>query len=259
MEMEELFRLARTATVAQLLERDDFANRYAANEPISILELLYPLLQGYDSVAVDADVEIGGTDQKFNLLLGRDVQQAYGKKPQSVLTTAILPGIDGGRRMSKSLGNYVGITEPPEEIFGKLMRIPDDAMPVYYELLVDETFDPDRPAVESKRALARTICAQFHGEDAAREAEEHFDRLHVERALPDEIDEAPLPSGDPVHIPALLRDHFGVSAGEGRRLISGGGVRIDGEQIADLDIPAERLDGAVVQVGKRRFLRFRTP
>ena len=259
MEMEELFRLARTATVAQLLERDDFSKRYAAQEPISILELLYPLLQGYDSVAIDADLELGGTDQKFNLLLGRDVQQAYGKKPQSILTMPILPGTDGERRMSKSLGNYVGITEAPEEIFGKLMRVPDEAMPVYYELLLDEPFDPERPAVESKRALARAVCAQFHGDDAARTAEEHFDRLHVERALPDEIDEASLPDGDPVHIPALLRDHFGVSAGEGRRLISGGGVRIDGEQLAELDVPAARLDGAVVQVGKRRFKRFRMP
>ena len=259
MEVEELFQLARTATVAQILERDDFAKRYAANEPISVLELLYPLLQGYDSVAVDADVEIGGTDQKFNLLLGRDVQQAYGKKPQSILTTAILPGTDGTRRMSKSLGNYVGITEPPEEIFGKVMRIPDEAMPTYYELLLEDEFDPGRPAVEAKRALARAICAQFHGDSAAKAAEEHFDRLHVERALPDEMEEAPVPAGDPVHIPALLREHFGVSAGEGRRLIAGGGVRIDGEQVADLDVPAERLSGAVVQVGKRRFKRFVTP
>ena len=259
MEVEELFQLARTATVAQILERDDFAKRYAANEPISVLELLYPLLQGYDSVAVDADVEIGGTDQKFNLLLGRDVQQAYGKKPQSILTTAILPGTDGTRRMSKSLGNYVGITEPPEEIFGKVMRIPDEAMPTYYELLLDDEFDSGRPAVEAKRALARAICAQFHGDSAAKAAEEHFDRLHVERSLPDEIEEAPVPAGDPVHIPALLREHFGVSAGEGRRLIAGGGVRIDGEQVADLDVPAERLSGAVVQVGKRRFKRFVTP
>jgi tyrosyl-tRNA synthetase len=257
MEMEDLFRLARTSTVAQILERDDFAKRYAAREPISILELLYPLLQGYDSVAVEADVEIGGTDQKFNLLLGRNVQQAYGKKPQSILTTAILPGIDGVRRMSKSTGNYVGITEPPEEIFGKLMRVPDDVMPAYHDLLLDDPFDPERPAVESKRAMARAICAQFHGEEAARQAEAHFDRLHVERAAPDEIDEANLPSDDPVHVPALLRDHFGVSAAEGRRLISGGGVRVDGEQISELDLPADRLDGAVVQVGKRRFKRFR--
>ena len=259
MEMEELFRLARTATVAQLLERDDFAKRYSAQEPISILELLYPLLQGYDSVAIDADVELGGTDQKFNLLLGRDVQQAYGKKPQSILTMPILPGTDGERRMSKSLGNYVGITEAPEEIFGKLMRIPDEAMPVYYELLLDEPFDPDRPAVESKRALARSICAQFHDEDAARAAEEHFDRLHVERALPDEIDEALLPDGDPVHLPALLREHFGISASEARRLVQSGGVRVNGDQVDILDLPASRLDGAVVQVGKRRFKRFRTP
>ena len=259
MEMEDLFRLARTSTVAQLLERDDFAKRYAAGEPISILELLYPLMQGYDSVAVEADVEIGGTDQKFNLLLGRDIQQAYGKKPQSVLTTAILPGTDGVRRMSKSLGNYVGITEPPEEIFGKLMSVPDAVMPVYHELLLDEPFDPDRPPVESKRAMARAICAQFHGPEAAQGAEEHFDRLHVERAMPDDIDEAQLPGEDPVHVPALLREHFGVSAAEGRRLIGGGGVRVDGEQIAELDLPAARLDGAVVQVGKRRFMRFRSP
>ena len=257
MEMEALFGLARTATVAQLLERDDFAKRHGAREPISILELLYPLLQGYDSVAVEADVEIGGTDQKFNLLLGRDVQQAYGKEPQSILTTPILPGTDGVRRMSKSLGNYVGITEPPEEVFGKLMRVPDDVMPLYYDLLLSEELDPNRPAVESKRALARAICAQFHGEEAARGAEAHFDRLHVERAPPDEIDEAALPAGDPVHVPALLREHFGVSAAEGRRLISGGGVRIDGEQIAEFDVPADKLDGAVVQVGKRRFKRFR--
>jgi tyrosyl-tRNA synthetase len=257
MEMEDLFRLARTATVAQLLERDDFAKRYSTGEPISILELLYPLLQGYDSVAVDADVEIGGTDQKFNLLLGRQIQQAYGKKPQSILTTAILPGTDGVRRMSKSTGNYVGITEAPEEIFGKVMRIPDEAMPIYYDLILGKELDPERPAVESKRALAREICAQFHDEAAARAAEEHFDRLHVEHAPPDEIEEAPLPADDPVHVPALLREHFGMSAGEGRRLISGGGVRVDGQQIADLDVPAASLDGAVVQVGKRRFKRFR--
>ena len=257
MEMEALFRLARTATVAQLLERDDFAKRYAANEPISILELLYPLLQGYDSVAIDADVELGGTDQKFNLLLGRDVQQAYGKKPQSVLTMPILPGTDGVRRMSKSLGNYVGINEPPEEIFGKLMRVPDDVMGLYYDLLLGEAPDETAPAVQRKRAMARRITAQFHGEDAAIRAEQHFDTLHVEHGLPDDIEEAELPDQDPVHVPALLREHFGMSAGEGRRLISGGGVRVDGEQLAELDIPAASLEGAVVQVGKRRFKRFR--
>jgi tyrosyl-tRNA synthetase len=259
MPAEDLFRLARTATVAQILERDDFSKRWQAREPISVLELLYPLLQGYDSVATEADVELGGTDQKFNLLLGRDVQAAYGVKPQSILTMPILPGIDGVQRMAKSLGNYVGVTDPPEEIFGKLMRVPDEAMGTYYELLLGRPLDPDRPAVESKRALAREICARYHGEQAAREAEAHFDRLHVERGLPDEVEEAALPGDDPVHLPALIRDHFGVSGSEARRLLAQGGVKLDGEVLdgGELDIPAARLDGAVLQLGKRRFKRFR--
>ena len=259
MPMEQLFALARTTTVAQLLERDDFAKRFGAREPISILELLYPLLQGYDSVAIDADVELGGTDQKFNLLLGRDIQTAYGKKPQSILTMPILPGIDGVQRMSKSLGNYVGITDPPEEIFGKLMRVPDEAMGVYYDLLLGRPLDPDRPAVQSKRSLAREITARYHGEGAAREAEAHFDRLHVERGVPDEVEEALLPADDPVHLPALIRDHFGMSGAEARRLLGQGGVKIDGETLngGELDVPADRLDGAVLQLGKRRFKRFR--
>jgi tyrosyl-tRNA synthetase len=259
MPAEDLFRLARTATVAQILERDDFSKRWQAREPISVLELLYPLLQGYDSVATEADVELGGTDQKFNLLLGRDVQTAYGVKPQSILTMPILPGIDGVQRMAKSLGNYVGVTDPPEEIFGKLMRVPDEAMGTYYELLLGRPLDPDRPAVESKRALAREICARYHGEQAAREAEAHFDRLHVERGLPDEVEEAALPGDDPVHLPALIRDHFGVSGSEARRLLAQGGVKLDGEVLdgGELDVPAARLDGAVLQLGKRRFKRFR--
>src|SRR5918998_1032517 len=182
MPMEDLFRLARTSTVAQLLERDDFAKRYSANEPISILELLYPLMQGYDSVAVTSDVELGGTDQKFNLLLARDIQQAYGVAPQVAMTLPILPGTDGERKMSKSYGNYVGVSEAPEEIFGKVMRVPDEAMPVYYELLMDEPFEPGRPAVESKRHLARSLAARYHGDDAGQAAEAHFDRLHVERS-----------------------------------------------------------------------------
>jgi tyrosyl-tRNA synthetase len=259
MPAEELFRLARTSTVAQILERDDFAKRYAASAPISILELLYPLLQGYDSVAIKADVELGGTDQKFNLLLARDIQGAYGVPPQVAITMPILPGIDGVKRMSKSEGNYVGVAEPAEEQFGKLMRVPDAAMPTYYELLLGGGLDPSRPAVESKRALARAIVARFHGDDAAAAAEDHFNRLHVERALPDDVEEAELPAGDDVHLPALLREHFGMSSSEARRLLTGGGVRIDGEQLsgADLDVPAARLDGAVLQVGKRRHKRFR--
>jgi tyrosyl-tRNA synthetase len=260
MAMEDLFGLARTATVAQLLERDDFAKRYAANEPISVLELLYPLLQGYDSVAVKSDVELGGTDQKFNLLLGRQVQQAYGMAPQSVLTMPILPGIDGIQRMSKSLGNYVGVTEPPEEVFGKLMRVPDDAMPVYHDLLLDGGLEAGRPAVESKRAMAGELTARLHGEDAARAAEEHFDRLHVAREIPDAVpDYAVAANGASVHLPAVLRDAFGISASEGRRLLAQGGVKLDGEPLGadDLDLAADRLEGAVLQVGKRRFVRVR--
>ena len=259
MPAEDLFRLARTATVAQILERDDFAERFAAREPVSVLELLYPLLQGYDSVAIEADVELGGTDQKFNLLLGRQVQQAYGVRSQSIVTMPILPGIDGVQRMSKSLGNYVAITDPAEEMFGKLMRVPDGAMESYYELLLDRPVDASVPARDSKRAMARELCARYHGDDAAREAEEHFDRLFVERSLPDHVEEAELPPGDPIHLPALIRDHFGVSGAEARRLIAQRGVRLDGEPLSDgeLDLPAARLDGAVLQLGKRRFKRFR--
>jgi len=258
MSMDELFRLARTSTVAQLLERDDFAKRYAAGEPISILELLYPLMQGYDSVAVRADVEIGGTDQKFNLLRAREIQQAYGVAPQAVLTLPILPGIDGVRRMSKSLRNYVGVSEPPDEVFGKLMRVPDDSMPTYYQLLLDEPFDSERPAVESKRALARAIVDRFHGPEAALAAESAFDERHVQRTIPGDVEEAALPLDDPVHLPALIEGQFGLSRSEGRRLLAQGGVRLDGELLgdADLDLPAARLDGAVLQLGKRRFVRF---
>jgi tyrosyl-tRNA synthetase len=260
MPTEDLFRLARTATVAQLLERDDFAKRYAGREPISILELLYPLLQGYDSVAVRADVELGGTDQRFNLLLARDVQQAYGVPPQSILTVPILPGIDGVQRMSKSLGNYIGVTETPEEIFGKLMRVPDSAMPEYYALLLDEPFEPERSAVESKRAMARTLTARLHGGEAAAEAEEHFNRLHVEHRAPEEVEEFAFSSPNGVaHLPALIADAFGISRSEGRRLLAQGGVKLDGRTLPGepLDVPARELEGGVLQVGKRRFKRLR--
>ena len=260
MSMEALFRLARTPTVAQLLERDDFARRYSAREPISILELLYPLLQGYDSVAVRADVELGGTDQKFNLLLGRGIQQAYGLEPQSILTMPILPGIDGVQRMSKSLGNYVGVSEAPDEVFGKLMRVPDTAMGTYHDLLLDSPLDKSRPPVESKRGMARALTARLHGEEAATIAEGHFDRLHVQRAAPDEIEELVIaPPDGAVHLPALLREAFGISASEGRRLLAAGGVRLDGEPLsADaLELEGDVLDGSVLQVGRRRFRRVR--
>ena len=259
MSMEDLFRLAREATVAQLLARDDFAKRYSEGSAITILELLYPLLQGYDSVMVRSDVELGGTDQLFNLLLARDIQERYGVPPQVAITVPILPGTDGVKRMAKSDGNYIGVTEPPAEIFGKAMSIPDEVMPLYYELLLDEPLDPEAPAVESKRALARALVARSAGPEAASEAEARFDQVHVRHDVPQDIDEVELPDEDPVHLPALLEGAFGISRSAARRLLSQGGVKVDGEVLsdADLDVPLARLDGRVLQLGKRRFARFR--
>jgi len=260
MESEELFSLMRRFTVARLLERDDFTKRMAAAEPISALELLYPVLQGYDSVAIDADVELGGTDQKFNLLFGRDVQDSFGKPPQSVLTMPILPGTDGVRRMSKSLGNYVGVTDPPDEMFGKLMSVPDEVMGQYYLLLLGEELDTSRPAVEAKRELGRRLVNRFHGEGSGVAAEDSFDQVHVRKEIPDDIPDAVLEPGEDgtVHMPALIAAAFGVSRGEARRLLAQGGVRVDGEALdaATLDVPADELTGHVLQVGKRRFARL---
>jgi tyrosyl-tRNA synthetase len=258
MPMEDLFRLARTSTVAQILERDDFSKRYSGGEPISILELLYPLLQGYDSVAIRSDVELGGTDQSFNVLLAREIQKAYGVEPQSVLTMPILPGIDGVQKMSKSLGNYVAVEDPPEEVFGKLMRVPDDAMPVYYSLLMDEEPQPDPR--EAKRHMAFKLTERYHGAEGAARARERFDTLHVRHELPDEIEEfAFSPDDGEVHLPAVMADAFGLSRSEARRLLSQGGVKLDGAELdgSTLDMPAEELDGAVLQVGRRRFKKLR--
>jgi tyrosyl-tRNA synthetase len=260
MAMEDLFRLARTATVAQLLERDDFSKRYAAGEPITILELLYPLLQGYDSVAIRSDVELGATDQKFNVLLARETQRAYGVEPQSILTMPILPGIDGVQKMSKSLGNYVGVDEPAEEMYGKLMRIPDEVMPAYYDLLLDEPLDRSLEPRDAKRALALALSARYHGDEAAAAARERFDILHVRRELPDEIEEFAFRADNgAVHLPALISDAFGLSRSEGRRLLAQGGVKLNGDALdgSRMDLPAQELDGVVLQVGKRRFKRLR--
>jgi tyrosyl-tRNA synthetase len=257
---EELFALVRRFTVARLLERDDFTRRMERSEPISALELLYPVLQGYDSVAVDADVELGGTDQKFNLLFGRDVQDSFGKPAQSILTMPILPGTDGVRRMSKSLGNYVGVTDPPADMFGKLMSIPDNAMGQYYLLLLGEELDTALPPVQAKRALARRLVDRFHGEGTGSEAEAGFDQVHVHGGAPQELEEVRLEAeGDgTVHMPALIAGAFGVSRGEGRRLLAQGAVKLDGEPMdgAILDVPAAELAGRVLQVGKRRFARL---
>jgi tyrosyl-tRNA synthetase len=260
MPAEELFRLARVATVAQILERDDFAKRYAAQQPISVLETMYPLLQGYDSVAIRSDVELGGTDQTFNLLLGRDVQRAYGQPEQVILTMPILPGIDGEQKMSKSLNNHVGVTDAPEEQFGKTMRLPDAAMDTWFELLAVPRPPEGTSPRDAKRALARGIVERFHGADAAAGAEQHFDRLFVTHEAPDEVEEhAFTADGEPVHLPALIAEAFGRSRSEARRLLTQGGVRLDGEALgeADLDVAADRLDGRVLQVGKRQFRRLR--
>jgi tyrosyl-tRNA synthetase len=259
MSSDELFRLVRRFTVARLLERDEFSRRMQASEPISILELLYPVLQGYDSVAVEADVEIGGTDQKFNLLFGRDVQESLGVPAQSILTMPILPGTDGVRRMSKSLGNYVGVTDPPEEMFGKLMSIPDGVMGDYYRLLLYEPLDGDRHPGEAKRDLARRLVARFHDDAAAAEAEARFDRLHVRHEVPEEVRAVRVEPGSEgeVHLPGLIASAFDVSTSEARRLLNQGGVKVDGEALDGdrLDLPLAELDGKVLQVGKRRFVR----
>ena len=260
MTMEQLFALARTTTVAQLLERDDFSKRYAAREPVSILELLYPLMQAYDSVAVRADVELGGTDQKFNLLLGRDVQRAYGVDEQVVLTMPILTGLDGARKMSKSLGNHIGVSEAPEQIYGKALSLPDAAMAGWYELLLGETPAPGLSARDAKHALARRLVERLHSAAAGEGAAAHFERVFVQHELPEQIEEASFDaSAGAVHLPALIADSFGRSRSDARRLIGQGAVKLDGEALSaeHLDIVAERLDGAVLQVGKRGFRRLR--
>jgi tyrosyl-tRNA synthetase len=260
MSMEELFTLARTTTVGQILERDDFAKRYAAHQPISMLELLYPLLQGYDSVAVRADVELGGADQKFNLLLGRVIQRAYGVPEQVILTLPLLTGTDGERKMSKSYGNYIGVTDEPDEIYGKTLSIPDASLADWYALLLDSSPDPALSARDSKRALARALVERFYDAAAAADAEARFDRVHVRHELPDEVPEVVWTAdGDTVHLPALIAQAWGISTSEARRGLAQGAVRIDGEPVPDgvLDLPAAETDGRVLQFGKRRFARVR--
>jgi tyrosyl-tRNA synthetase len=254
MRMEELFALARTTTVAQVLERDDFAKRYAANEPISILELLYPLMQAYDSVAVRADVELGGTDQLYNLLAGRAVMEAYELEPQVVLTTPLLLSWDGAK-MSSSVGNNIPLTAAPEEQFGRTMRIPDEQLDEWYRLVLEREAPAGEP-MEAKLTLARALVARSHGDAAAQEAEAHFTRVVREGQAPDEVGEAALPDGDPVHLPAALAGAFGLSTSEARRMIAQGGVKLDGEVVVGLDHERAALVGKTVQAGKRRFARF---
>ena len=260
MSMADLFRLARTTTVATLLERDDFAKRFAARQPISVLELLYPLLQGYDSVAVRADVELGGTDQKFNLLLGRHIQRLYGQPEQVILTMPLLTGTDGERKMAKSVGNYIGVTDPPDEMYGKTLSIPDTSLGSWYELLLGSAPPAGVSPRDAKRALARALVERFHGPEAAAAAEREFDRLFVEHRPPEDMPVVVWPADRPeVHLPALLADAFGISTSEARRSLAQGGVKLDGQPLTGdvLDVPASDVDGKVLQLGKRRFARVR--
>jgi tyrosyl-tRNA synthetase len=253
----EVVRLTRMLTVSRLLERDDFAKRFAAQEPISLSELLYPPMQAYDSVAIDADVEIGGTDQLYNLLTGRDVMERYGKEPQLVVTYPLLVGLDGAEKMSKSRGNYIGIEEPPAEIFGKTMSIPDTALPQWWELLAGGGDHSDDP-LEWKLELARRITARWHGEEGARAGEAHFTQVVRRHEAPDEVPEAVAEAADgSVYLPSLLQETFGKSGSHWRRQIDQGGVKIAGAPVGSYDVPAAALDGAVLQAGTRQFVRIR--
>ena len=268
-DMAGLLELTSKATVAQMLERGDFAKRFASNTPISVMEFLYPLLQGYDSVAVEADIELGGADQLWNLMMGREVQRGYGMAPQVALTMPLLIGTDGEQKMSQSLGNYVGVADDPIEQFGKTMSIPDDLMAQWYELAT-EIPPADLVSIEddlasgrlhpnaAKRRLAREIVSLYHGPAAAEAAEEHFDTIHRRHEVPDDIEEFVLPADDPISLASLIRDAgLTASGGEARRLITQGAVRLDGTPIAEVEVSRSSLIGAVLQVGKRRFVRLR--
>ena len=277
MGMEAILRLTASTTVARMLERDDFAKRYAEGKPISIMEFLYPLLQGMDSVAVEADVELGGRDQTFNLLVGRDLQRTYGQEPQVALTTPLLVGTDGVQKMSQSLGNYVGITDPPEEMFGKLARVPDDLIPTYRLLALDFFRDPSEAervdkgladgsldAWSEKRRLAREVVDLYQGDGAGAAAEEGFDRVHRERELPDQIPDVAIPHGliveGSVYLPRLMKElGMADSNSQARSLIEQGGVRLDGKPAPGdaLELPVAELRGRVLQVGRRQFVKLR--
>jgi tyrosyl-tRNA synthetase len=265
---EGMIRLASRYTLARLLERDDFSRRYKSGQPIAVHELLYPLMQGYDSVAMKADVELGGTDQKFNLLVGRELQRHYGQEPQVILTTPLLEGLDGKEKMSKSLGNYVGIAEPPGEIFGKLMSVSDDLMWRYIELL---SFEPiatvrlwrkevkdGRNPREIKAHFAREIVARFHGAAAAGRAEEEFESRFRRGETPEDMPEVKLhaPAGGLVVTQLLKQAGLVPSVQEAQRVIEQGGVRLDGERLSDKALKLERGRTVVAQVGKRKFARI---
>ena len=272
MAVADVLRLMSHYTVARMLERDDFAKRLKEEIPISVVEMMYPLMQAYDSVAIKADVEIGGTDQLFNLLVGRDIMRAYGQEPQVVMTWPLLIGTDGKEKMSKSLGNYVGITDPPQDMYGKLMSIPDAAMPMYYWLLLEQTPEALKELEanlksgelhprEAKAHLAHRLVDRYHDAAAADEASAEFDRIFAQGELPNEMLDIALSPADFDGagiglIKVLVMASFAASNGEARRLIRGQGVKVDGQVIADETAVLALKGGEVVQVGKRRVGRI---
>jgi tyrosyl-tRNA synthetase len=258
MDMASLLALVRTTTVGQLLERDDFARRRASGAPISVLELLYPLMQGYDSVAVRSDLELGGTDQTFNLLLAREIQRAYGQEPQAVLTMPLLIGTDGREKMSKSLGNQIGVVDPPGEIYGRTMSVPDALLPSYFELLLYRDPPADLSPRDAKRLLARELVERFHTPEMAEAAEADWDRVFVNHSEPQDVAELTVtPSKGKVHLPAVIAEAFDVSRSEARRLLSAGAVHLDEQPIEELDLNPDQLDGRVLRIGRRQFRRLR--
>ncbi len=266
MKAEDIIRLCAKYTLARILERDDFKKRFEGGIPICIHELIYPLFQAYDSVALSADVELGGTDQLFNLLIGRDIQIEYGLEPQVVITLPLLEGLDGQQKMSKSLGNYVGIMEPPKEMYGKLMSIPDFLMWKYYELLTNvplEEINLMREGVEkgtlhpkeAKKQLARIIVSQYHSEEEALKAEEEFERVFSKRELPEEVETYEISSGT-IYLPKLLKE-LGIikSASEARRLISQGAIDINKERVVKEEVEFNQGE-YILRIGKKRFVKF---
>ena len=269
MSFEDVIRLSSKYTVARILERDDFTKRYKAGEPISIHELLYPLAQAMDSVAIKSDVELGGTDQKFNLLVGRDIQREHGQEPQVILTMPLLVGTDGVEKMSKSYDNYIGISESPKDIYGKSLSIPDSLIYNYYELASDispselngvkhQLEDSKVNPRDIKRKLARTLVRMYHSEEAAIQAQEEFDRIFIKKDLPDEIEEFKLDENNTEFniLELILKVNFAPSKGEARRLVKQGGVSIDGKKITDFNLMVKITDGMVLKVGKRKFMKF---
>jgi len=267
MSFSEIMELASKFTVARMLERDDFAKRYADQQPISIHEFFYPLMQGYDSVMINADVEIGATEQKFNLVIGRQIQKEYRQPPQIVLTLPVLIGTDGIQRMSKSLGNYIGIDESPEEMYGKTLRIPDEQIYSYFELVTDVSIrelkdikqqleDKTANPRNLKRRLARSIVRMYHNDEAAKGAEAHFDKIHITKEIPEEIPEARMPKKPEKLINIIVKNNLASSNGEARRLIRQNAVQLDGNTVRDelLEITIDRP--VVLKVGKRKFLRL---